>query len=43
MAILYDFAARRLLGIVFLHNAKQQKQGRLLCAVSTLKSLPDSA
>ena len=37
MAILYDFEARCLFGIIFLHNAKQ---GRLLCAVSTHKSLP---
>ena len=37
MAILYDFAARCLFGVVFLHKAKQ---GRWLCAVSTHKSLP---
>ena len=36
MAILYGFAARCLFGVVFLRNAKQ---GRLLCAVSTHKSL----
>ena len=36
MAILYGFAARCLFGVVFLGNAKQGKQGRLLCVqVST--------
>ena len=37
MAILYGFAACCLFGVVFLHKVKQ---GRLLFAVSTHKSLP---
>ena len=37
MAILSDFAALCLYGVVFLHNAKQ---GRLLFAVSSHESLP---
>ena len=37
MALLYGFAAPCLFGVVFLHKAKQ---GRLLCADSTHKSLP---
>ena len=36
MAILHGFAVRCLFGVVFLHNAKQ---GKLLCAVLTHKSL----